>query len=52
MDEAGLWVHWLWYKTAAEQPMAGSLDLVQELCAEMSDVMFDLCAEGDLADDR
>lgn len=44
MDESGLWVHWLWYKTADEQPLAGSLDLVQELCAEMSDVMFDLCS--------
>jgi hypothetical protein len=42
MDESGLWVHGLWYRTPAEQPLAGSLDLVQELCAEMSDVMFDL----------
>jgi len=39
---SGLWVHTLWYQSPEDQPMAGSLDLVQELCAEMSDTMFDL----------
>ncbi|HVN82904.1 MAG TPA: hypothetical protein VMW38_28230 [Terriglobia bacterium] len=38
----GGWVHWLWYKTDEEQPLAASLDLVQELCGELSDALFDL----------
>lgn len=42
----GLWVHYLWYRDEREQPLQAALDLVQELCAEMSDVVFDLSAAG------
>jgi hypothetical protein len=42
MDAGGLWVHSLWYRGPEEQPLPAGLDLVQELCAEMSDTMFDL----------
>jgi len=38
----GLWVHNLWYSSPDEQPFAASLDLVQELCAEIQDTIFDL----------
>jgi hypothetical protein len=38
----GLWVHSLWYQDAEDQPFAASLDIVQELCAEMSDILFEL----------
>jgi hypothetical protein len=38
----GLWVHNLWYTGPEEQPFAASLDLVQELCAEIQDTLFDL----------
>jgi hypothetical protein len=38
----GGWVHWLWYRSDEEQPFAAALDLVQELCGEMSDTLFDL----------
>ena len=45
----GGWVHWLWYATDDEQPFSAALDLVQELCGEMSDTLFDLsgAAPGD-----
>ena len=39
---SGLWVHTLWYQSPEEQPLAAALDLVQELCAEMSDALFEL----------
>ncbi|PKM69757.1 MAG: hypothetical protein CVU94_02350 [Firmicutes bacterium HGW-Firmicutes-19] len=42
MTPEGIWVHGLWYKHAEEQPLAASLDAVQELCAEMSDTIFEL----------
>ena len=38
----GGWVHWLWYRTDEEQPFAASLDIVQELCGELSDTLFEL----------
>jgi len=41
---SGLWVHRLFYAKEEEQPLAACLDIVQELCAEMSDVLFDLSA--------
>ena len=44
-DPSGIWVHHVWYGCAEEQPLAGSLDIVQELCAEMSDAIFDLSSE-------
>ena len=39
---SGLWVHSLWYQSSEEQPFAASLDMVQELCAEISDTIFEL----------
>ncbi len=39
---SGLWVHTLFYQSSEEQPLPASLDLVQELCAEMSDTLFEL----------
>jgi hypothetical protein len=39
---SGLWLHTLWYKTPADQPLAASLDAIQELCAEISDTLFEL----------
>lgn len=39
---SGLWVHGLWYARPEDQPLAGSLDIVQELCAEISDTLFEL----------
>jgi hypothetical protein len=41
----GGWVHWLWYRDDEAQPFSAALDLVQELCAEMSDTLFDLSAD-------
>ncbi len=41
---SGLWVHYLWYRDETEQPLQAALDLVQELCAEMSDALFELSA--------
>jgi hypothetical protein len=38
----GGWVHWLWYSSDEDQPFAAALDLVQELCAEISDTVFEL----------
>jgi len=42
MIPSGIWVHSLWYRTPEEQPLAAALDGVQELCAEMSDTLFEL----------
>ncbi|MCX6081327.1 MAG: hypothetical protein NTW32_17485 [Chloroflexi bacterium] len=42
MTPSGIWVHSLWYNSPEEQPLAAALDSVQELCAEMSDVLFEL----------
>lgn len=42
MTPSGIWVHSLWYRTPEEQPLAAALDGVQELCAEMSDTLFEL----------
>jgi hypothetical protein len=39
---SGLWLHTLWYEEPARQPLAASLDAIQELCAEISDTLFDL----------
>ena len=44
MTPSGIWVHSLWYRNAEEQPLAAALDSVQELCAEMSDTLFELAA--------
>lgn len=43
---SGLWVHSLWYSGPEEQPLAASLDAIQELCAEISDTLFDLAHPG------
>lgn len=40
--ESGLWVHSLLYKNENEQPFEASLDIVQELCAEINDTIFNL----------
>lgn len=39
---SGLWVHGLLYDRPEDQPLAGCLDIVQELCAEISDTLFEL----------
>lgn len=39
---SGLWVHSLWYNGPEDQPLAASLDAIQELCAEIHDTLFDL----------
>jgi hypothetical protein len=44
MTPEGTWIHKLWYQEADDQPLAASLDAVQELCAEMSDTIFELAA--------
>jgi hypothetical protein len=43
---SGLWVHYLWYRGPEEQPLAATLDLIQELCGEISDTLFDLSQPG------
>lgn len=42
MTPSGIWVHSLYYRSSEEQPLAAALDAVQELCAEMSDTIFEL----------
>lgn len=42
MTPSGIWVHSLYYHSPEEQPLAAALDGVQELCAEMSDTLFEL----------
>jgi len=39
---SGLWVHGLLYEGPEDQPLTGSIDIVQELCAEISDTLFEL----------
>ncbi len=41
-DPSGVWVHHVWYSSPEDQPLAGSFDIVQELCAEMVDTIFEL----------
>ncbi len=40
--DSGLWVHSLLYQNENEQPFEASLDIVQELCAEINDTIFNL----------
>lgn len=40
--DSGLWVHSLLYQNEDEQPFEASLDIVQELCAEINDTIFNL----------
>jgi len=40
--ESGIWVHTLWYEEPDDQPFAATLDLVQELTAEISDTVYNL----------
>jgi hypothetical protein len=42
---SGVWVHGLWYQRPEDQPFTDSLDIVQELCAEMIDTIFELCED-------
>ena len=44
-DPSGVWVHTIFFQRPEDQPLPTSCDVVQELCAEMLDSMFDL---GDL----
>jgi hypothetical protein len=47
-DTSGIWVHTLWYRGSEDQPLAATLDIIQELCAEICDTLFDLCrGEGE-----
>ena len=39
---SGTWLHTLWYPSEAAQPLAMSLDMAQELGAELADVICDL----------
>lgn len=41
-DPSGAWLHRLWYKNLEEQSFAMTLDCVQEMYLEITDVMFDL----------
>ena len=45
--ESGFWVHTLWYREPDEQPFAATLDLVQELTAEISDTVYNLAEQAD-----
>ncbi len=45
--ESGIWVHTLWYQRPQDQPFAATLDLVQEVTAEISDTAYNL-ADGRL----
>jgi hypothetical protein len=40
--DSGIWVHTLWYEGPADQPFPATLDLVQELTAEISDTVYNL----------
>lgn len=48
-DPSGLWVHSLWYQSSEEQPLAASLDAIQELCAEISETILDLSGNSGAA---
>ena len=41
-QSSGVWVHTLLYQDITEQPFEASLDIVQELCAEINDTVFNL----------
>jgi len=41
-NEAGSWVHTLWYASEADQPFAWTADIAFEYGAEFSDVVYDL----------
>ncbi len=41
-DPSGYWVHTVGGRTPEEQPLTSSVDIAQELCAEILDTMFDL----------
>ena len=43
--EWGGWVHTLWYEKEEDQPFPATLDLVQEYCGEINDVVFDLSSD-------
>ena len=43
-DPSGTWLHKLWYKDLEAQSFAISLDCAQELCLEITDVIYDLSA--------
>jgi hypothetical protein len=47
-DPSGYWVHTAGGRTAEEQPLASSVDIAQELCAEIRDTMFDLSSMDSL----
>jgi len=41
-DPSGAWLHRLWYNDLKDQSLAMSLDCVEEMCLEITDVIFDL----------
>ena len=41
----GGWVHTLVYEHEEDQPLPAAIDLVQELCGEMSEVLYDISAQ-------
>jgi len=45
--ESGIWVHTLWYQGPDDQPFAATLDLVQELAAEISDTVYNFADPAD-----
>lgn len=44
--ESGIWVHSLWYEGPDDQPFSATLDLVQELTAEISDTVYNLAPDS------
>lgn len=41
-QEWGGWVHTLWFSSAEEQPFGASVDIINELCGEISETVFNL----------
>ena len=41
-DESGAWAHTIWSLSLEEQPFEVTADIVNELCAEMSETLFNL----------
>lgn len=41
-EASGVWVHTIFFQRPEDQPLPTTLDVVQELCAELLDAMFDL----------
>jgi hypothetical protein len=41
-NPSGFWVHTVWGGRPEAQPLTSSIDIAQELCAEMLDTMFEL----------